>query len=187
MKKTYQIIGRSGGNFEAGHRVMDHAWKCRNMHGHSYLYDLQFSFSQDGKKGIGYAIDFAEIKRVGIEFIERYLDHAQILNPKDQLLFETVQELDSKFWSMSINGPGEYCNPTVENIGIELFLALEFLFADRDGLLVHSVKLNETPKCYTIVTSDAIAPEWRENFLLENSDRLKRFRDVIGVKTYGCS
>ena len=55
-----QIITRKG-SFDAGHRVMNEKMKCFNLHGHTYLYELQFAFGY--MKGIGYALDFKEMRR----------------------------------------------------------------------------------------------------------------------------
>ena len=55
-----QYITRKG-NFDSGHRVMNEFMKCYNIHGHTYLYELTFSF--ENMEEIGYAIDFKEIKK----------------------------------------------------------------------------------------------------------------------------
>ena len=78
MKKQY--ITRKG-TFDSGHRVMNERMKCFNMHGHTYLYELEFEFNS--MEAIGYAIDFKEIKRVGCQWIDDMLDHGFIVNPKD--------------------------------------------------------------------------------------------------------
>ena len=44
MKKI-QYISRKG-NFDSGHRVMNEFMKCFNIHGHTYLYELTFSFEK---------------------------------------------------------------------------------------------------------------------------------------------
>ena len=111
IKKQY--ISRKG-NFDSGHRVMNERMKCFNIHGHTYLYELTFEFNE--MEEIGYAIDFKEIKRVGCQWIDDLLDHGMILNPKDTELIQTTRNYGTKLWLMSLNGEGEYCNPSVENI-----------------------------------------------------------------------
>jgi 6-pyruvoyltetrahydropterin/6-carboxytetrahydropterin synthase len=59
--------------FDSGHRVMNEKMKCFNMHGHTYLCDVDFEFYE--MEDIGYAIDFKEIKRVGLQWIDDLLDH----------------------------------------------------------------------------------------------------------------
>ena len=58
-----QTITRKG-SFDVCHRVMNEKMKCFHVHGHTYLYELGFSFSQI--ETIGYNIDFKEIKRCQI-------------------------------------------------------------------------------------------------------------------------
>lgn len=43
IKKQY--ITRKG-NFDSGHRVMNERMKCFNIHGHTYLYELEFEFNE---------------------------------------------------------------------------------------------------------------------------------------------
>ena len=50
MKKQY--ITRKG-TFDSGHRVMNERMKCFNMHGHTYLYELEFEFNEIGLKTKG--------------------------------------------------------------------------------------------------------------------------------------
>ena len=72
-----QYISRKG-NCDSMHRVMNEKMKCFLPHGHTYLYELTFSF--ENMEEIGYAIDFKEIKRVFCQWIDDLLDHGAILN-----------------------------------------------------------------------------------------------------------
>ena len=72
-----QFISRKG-NFDSGHRVMNERMKCFNIHGHTYLFELTFSF--ENMEEIGYAIDFKEIKRVFLQWIDDILDFCGIYN-----------------------------------------------------------------------------------------------------------
>jgi 6-pyruvoyltetrahydropterin/6-carboxytetrahydropterin synthase len=76
MKNT-QYITRKG-NFDSGHRVMNEFMKCFNIHGHTYLYELTFSF--ESMEEIGYAIDFKEIKRVFCQWIDDIFEFYNIYN-----------------------------------------------------------------------------------------------------------
>ena len=158
MKKQY--ITRKG-SFDSGHRVMNERMKCFNIHGHTYLYELNFEFNE--MEEIGYAIDFKEIKRVGCQWIDDILDHGMILNPMDTELINTTKNYGSKLWLMSLNGD-EYCNPSVENIAKEVFLAMMVLFQPYKNLRIHEVTIYETPNCSTICSkesiSDAEAAAW---------------------------
>lgn len=179
MKKQY--ITRKG-SFDSGHRVMNEKMKCFNIHGHTYLYELEFEFNE--MEEIGYAIDFKEIKRVGCQFIDDYYDHAMILNPQDILLIETTKSYDSKYWLMSLNGPEQYCNPSVENIAKEIFLAMSLLFKEYENLRINKVILWETPNCSTICTRESISEEEFQNWTKSRSELTLQYAKDKGVIEY---
>jgi len=185
MKKI-QYITRKG-NFDSGHRVMNEFMKCFNIHGHTYLYELTFSF--ENMEEIGYAIDFKEIKRVFCQWIDDILDHGMILNPKDELLIQTTKDYGTKLWLMSLNGKGEYCNPSVENIAKEVFLAMnilsETLYGNAPtGLKIHNVKIFETPNCWTDCDTSSISGTERENFYLARLHEIVDYAEQKGVLEY---
>lgn len=185
MNRT-QYISRKG-NFDSGHRVMNEFMKCFNIHGHTYLYELTFSF--ENIEEIGYAIDFKEIKRVGGQWIDDILDHGLILNPHDTRLIETTREYGTKLWLMSLNGEGEYCNPSVENISREVFLAMEILFDEvyknsETGLKIHRVTIYETPNSWTEVKATSIPDRERDNFRKARFEEIKAYADAKGVLEY---
>ena len=185
MAKT-QYISRKG-NFDSGHRVMNEFMKCYNIHGHTYLYELTFSF--ENMEEIGYAIDFKEIKRVFCQWIDDILDHGMILNPKDELLIQTTKSYGTKLWLMSLNGEGKYCNPSVENIAREVFLAMEILFDAMyahtpTGLKIHRVTIYETPNCWTEVKSASIPDAERDNFRSVRYTEIMDYAKAKGVLEY---
>lgn len=164
------------------HRVMNERMKCFHVHGHTYLYELTFGF--DEMKSIGYAIDFKEIKRVACQWIDDKLDHGAILNCKDTVLINAVNELNTKLWLMTLNGPGNYCNPSVENIAKELFLAVEILFEKYPGLWIEKIRLYETPNCYTDCVKESITPDERNNFNIGNRYLIELYREEKGIVEY---
>lgn len=185
MKKI-QYISRKG-NFDSGHRVMNEFMKCFNIHGHTYLYELTFSYVN--MEEIGYAIDFKEIKRVFCQWIDDLLDHGMILNPHDTKLIETTRDYGTKLWLMSLNGQGEYCNPSVENIAKEVFLAMNILSDTLyqnapTGLKIHSVKIYETPNCWTECIFDSIAESEFVNFYATHKEAIKAYAKEKGVLEY---
>ena len=176
-----QYITRSG-TADIGHRVMNEKMKCYNLHGHTYLYDLTFSF--EVMKDIGYQIDFKEIKRVGCQWIEDKLDHGFIANPKDYTYIAAAEAEGSKIWKMSLEGKNKYCNPSVENVAREIFLVMEILFEEYTDLNIHEIKLNETPKCYTICNSDSIPNRERKNFRETRYKEIKDYAEDKGMVEY---
>lgn len=176
-----QTLSRKG-SFDAAHRVMNEKMKCFNVHGHTYLYKLKFKFNS--MDSIGYAIDFKEIKRVCCQFIDDYLDHAVILNPKDDILIAASTTLNSKIWLMSLNLEG-YCNPTAENIAKELFLICEYLITGRGyGLDIDKIVLYETPNCSVDCTKKSITESDRENFFMLRRRLLNDYVKEKGIINY---
>lgn len=179
MKKQY--ITRKG-SFDSGHRVMNERMKCFNIHGHTYLYELEFEFNE--MEEIGYAIDFKELKRVGCQWIDDVLDHGMILNPEDKALIATTEHYGSKMWLITLNGFGNYCNPSVENIAKEIFLAMEVLFQSYKYLHIHKITLYETPNCFTTCTKESISDAERRNWNLARFDEVNRYVTAKGVMEY---
>jgi 6-pyruvoyltetrahydropterin/6-carboxytetrahydropterin synthase len=179
MKKQY--ITRKG-TFDSGHRVMNERMKCFNLHGHTYLYELEFEFNE--MEEIGYAIDFKEIKRVGSQWIDDLLDHGMIVNPHDIEVIRAATATDSKIWYMSLNGIGQYCNPSVENIAKEMFLAMQILFDKYENLKIHKITLYETPNCFTTCINESISELERDNWCFANLDAVCLYRDEKGIVEY---
>ena len=183
---TKQYISRKC-NFDSGHRVMNERMKCFNIHGHTYLCEVTFEF--ENMEEIGYAIDFKEIKRVFLQWIDDILDHGMILNPKDTKLIETTREYGTKLWLMSLNGENEYCNPSVENIAKEIFLAMAILsntlYSNTPtGLKIHKVKIYETPNCWTECYKDSISDKEAQNFAKSRYEEIKSYAEDKGVFEY---
>ena len=177
----HQLIWRKG-TFDSAHRVMNERMKCFNIHGHTYLYEL--GFDCESMQEIGYTIDFKEIKRTVQQWIDDVLDHAVILNPKDQVLIDAANSLGSKLWLMSLNGKGEYCNPSAENIGKELFLATRILMKGYVGLNLHTIRLYETPNCFVDTQSQSIGVHEERAFLEARSRELEAYKEKLGVVEY---
>jgi 6-pyruvoyltetrahydropterin/6-carboxytetrahydropterin synthase len=176
-----QYITRKG-SFDSMHRVMNERMKCYLPHGHTYLYELEFEFSE--MEEIGYAIDFKEIKRVGCQWIDDILDHGAILNPHDAIMIKAVKDLEGKLWYMSLNGEKQYCNPSAENIAKEIFLAMEVLFSEYSNLHIHKIILWETPNCCTTCTKESISDLERQHWLATNEDAISLYRDEKGKFEY---
>jgi 6-pyruvoyltetrahydropterin/6-carboxytetrahydropterin synthase len=150
--------------------------------GHTYLYKLEFEFNE--MEEIGYALDFKEIKRVGCQWIDDILDHGMILNPKDELLIETTKTYGSKMWLMSLNGEGEYCNPSVENISKEIFLAMMVLFSPYKNLRIHKVTIYETPNCATKCLKESISDAEAHNWMKARYEKVLKYATEKGVMEY---
>lgn len=176
-----QLISRTG-SFDSAHRVMNEKMKCFHQHGHTYLYELSFSF--DEQENIGYAVDFKEIKRVYMQWIDDLLDHGALYNAEDIDFIAPCLKNNTKLWLMSLNGEGEYCNPSVENIAKEVFLAMEVLTESYPLLKIHSVKINETPNCATTCFKSSIKDSERSNWQAVRYNSVKQYSIDKGILEY---
>jgi 6-pyruvoyltetrahydropterin/6-carboxytetrahydropterin synthase len=132
---------------------------------------------------IGYALDFKEIKRVGCQWIDDLLDHGMILNPEDEVVIDATEKTGSKLWLMSLNG-GKYCNPSVENLAREVFLAQQVLFENYLMLKVDHLRLYETPNCYTDCYEKSITEIDKINFYGNRYESIKKYAKEKGVVEY---
>ena len=175
----YQTITRAGA-FDAAHRVMNERVKCFNLHGHRFNYELTFEFREE--EGLGYAIDFKEIKRVACAFIDDYFDHGMIANPKDKEIIDLVQKMGLKLWVMSLNAD-DYCNPSAEHISKELFMAISKLM-NTENIWLKNVRLYETPNCWVDADWDMINMYEQNNFYNKRCPMLKKYRESKGTFQY---
>lgn len=67
-----------------GHRLMHHAGKCRNLHGHSVKASV--SVEQDQLDQQSMVCDFSELKECVEAYIEQYLDHNLLLHKDDPII-----------------------------------------------------------------------------------------------------
>jgi 6-pyruvoyltetrahydropterin/6-carboxytetrahydropterin synthase len=89
-----------------GHRLLNYAGKCRNLHGHNGK--AVITIETPGLDSLGMVIDFSELKRVIGAWIDDTLDHKLILHRDDPLIPE-LRRLGELFVVMDVN-------PTAENI-----------------------------------------------------------------------
>jgi len=121
-----------------GHRLLNYAGKCRNLHGHNGKAVVTIETQE--LDPLGMAVDFAELKRVIGKWIDETLDHKLILNREDPLIPELLR-LGEAFVVMDVN-------PTAENIAKMIF--------DRvasQGLPVVEVTLWETETSFATYRS----------------------------------
>lgn len=174
-----QTITRKG-NFDAAHRIVNHTGKCANLHGHTYLFELTIAFDEqealESVEDIGYPIDFADLKAVALGYIDTYYDHALLYNPKDPQL-KGLLEMNPQWRTvpMWLKG-GAFCNPSVENIALQLFVELHALFILKNvPFSIYSLRLYETPNSYTDVNRE-LCP-YVITKLLSDALKLKRVQE----------
>ena len=117
-------------DFCYGHRLLNYAGKCRHLHGHNGV--LEVDLATEGLDDRGMVVDFGEIKSTLKSWIDATLDHQMILCKDDPL----VPVLKGKGESFHLIDD----NPTAENLAKMVFLRARSL-----GLPVIEVRLWETP------------------------------------------
>lgn len=135
--------------FDCAHRVMNEKVKCFNLHGHRFKAEVTLSYSD--KAALGYATDFKELKRILGDFIDRFLDHACLLNPEDLGLITMCSENKWRLWIMGLGHHADV-NPSAENIASELFYIFRQFFPKDSQTSIEKIRLYETPNCWVEVT-----------------------------------
>ena len=130
--------------WDMGHRVMHHRSVCKGLHGHRYKAEICMSgdlVSESTASEEGMVIDFADIKKISQEFIQKKLDHAFMVWEKDAELLNFFKK--SKGHKPVIVP----FTPTAENVAKYIFdvLAPEIVDSYGNGLHLSSVKVWETP------------------------------------------
>ena len=112
-----------------GHRLMKYEGKCRHLHGHNGI--IEVDLSMQALDGRGMVVDFSDIKRTLKAWIDETLDHKMILCKHDPVI-PLLKQNNEVFYLMDEN-------PTAENLA-----KLIFEFAKKTGLPVVEVRLWET-------------------------------------------
>jgi 6-pyruvoyltetrahydropterin/6-carboxytetrahydropterin synthase len=120
-------------HFCYGHRLLNHAGKCRHLHGHNGK--AVITVEAAGLDAMGMVVDFGEIKQVVGRWIDENLDHRMLLHRDDPVIPE-LRRQGEPFVEMDVN-------PTAENIA-----RLIFDRAAADGLPVTEVTLWETENSF---------------------------------------
>lgn len=153
--------------FDAGHRVLGHEGKCRNLHGHRYVAEI--TIEAPSLDSLGRVVDFSVIKVELGQWIDTHWDHNMILHPEDPLrLVYGNHVLLSHGDPKKQRGkdifpdkapfvmPIEFPNPTAENMAMVLLIKARLLLPKM--LKIVSVKLWETPNCCATVTVRDLNP-----------------------------
>ena len=120
-------------HFCYGHRLLNYAGKCRNLHGHNGKAVITLETEQLDR--LGMVVDFTKLKQVVGGWIDQQLDHKMLLHRDDPALAYLKQQ-GEPVYVMDVN-------PTAENIA-----KLIFEQAAAQGFPVVEVRLWETESCY---------------------------------------
>ncbi len=81
-------------DFEAAHRLPQHAGKCKDLHGHSY--HLVVTVERGVSRDTGMAIDFADLKQIVRRAVVDRLDHTYLNDAIDN---PTAEILSMWIWN----------------------------------------------------------------------------------------
>jgi 6-pyruvoyltetrahydropterin/6-carboxytetrahydropterin synthase len=115
--------------FAYGHRLLEYEGKCRYLHGHNGM--LEVDIDSRALDDLGMVIDFGEVNDVVKSWVNEHLDHRMLLCKADPIV-PTLQKLGEPLYLMDEN-------PTAENIAREIWQA-----ARAAGLKVSEIRLWET-------------------------------------------
>lgn len=119
-----------------GHRLMHHAGKCRNLHGHSVR--AAISVRAETLDGQGMVCDFADVNACVKDYVDTVLDHNFLLHKDDPLIPALVAN-------------GEQFLALDEHPTAEVLSRMLFEHVKRCGFAVDQVTLWETASasaCY---------------------------------------
>ncbi len=130
--------------FDAGHRIPNHASQCKHLHGHRYTLEITLSgdvITQEGVSEQGMVMDFSDVKRIASEELVDTWDHAFLVYRDDKIVLDFLHTL-----------PGHKTVvldsiPTAENLALIAFRRLNGAYRDIYGnhLRLERVRIYETP------------------------------------------
>jgi 6-pyruvoyltetrahydropterin/6-carboxytetrahydropterin synthase len=113
-----------------GHRLIGHKGKCRYLHGHNALIEVDIRADELDRNGM--VIDFGDVRDIVKGWVDANLDHRMLLCRRDEAV-SVLKSLKEPVYLMDDN-------PSAENIAKHLFYEIR-----KMGLDVCEVRLWETP------------------------------------------
>lgn len=138
--KQMKIYAERYHDFSAGHRVVGHESKCKHLHGHNYR--VHFTIGAKQLNHLGMVIDFGDIKKYLVTWLEEMWDHKMLIyiaDPKAEALKDLFCD-DIVLVNF---------NPTAENLAQYLVEVVAPSLLPEGTELV-KVKIEETRKCSAI-------------------------------------
>lgn len=115
--------------FAYGHRLLNYDGKCRYLHGHNGVVEIDVESSKLDNRGM--VIDFNEIRDLIRRWVEDNMDHKMILCTKDPMV-DLLRKFNQPVYLMEDN-------PTAENIARHIYCQ-----AKNQKLSVTEVRVWET-------------------------------------------
>ncbi|MFZ4552954.1 MAG: 6-carboxytetrahydropterin synthase QueD [Burkholderiales bacterium] len=132
--------------FDAGHRIPNHASLCRHLHGHRYAIEVTLSgplVADPSSPEQGMVADFSRIKAIAKTLVDRW-DHAFLVYVGDTAVRTLLDSLP-EHRTVVFNQP-----PTAEHLAASAYAELAEAYASEFGsqLRLERVRLFETPNCW---------------------------------------
>jgi 6-pyruvoyltetrahydropterin/6-carboxytetrahydropterin synthase len=116
--------------FDASHYLPGHPGKCKNLHGHSWEFEVEIEAKVDESTGI--SLDFSEIKKVTQDLLE-LLDHSHLNSIIEIPTAENIAKYIMSYYN------SEKCDSLFGIDETEIFP------------LLRAVRVWESPDCYVEV------------------------------------
>ena len=123
-----------------GHRLMNYEGKCKFLHGHNGIAEIDVEGETLDDRGM--VMDFSDVKGIIKQWIDEFIDHKMLLRKDDPMLGILIQK-GEPVYSMETN-------PTAENIA-----RLIYDYALSQNLPVSEVRLWETESSYATYRGEA--------------------------------
>lgn len=115
--------------FSYGHRLLNHKGKCRYLHGHNGMVEVDIDAEQ--VDAMGMVVDFSDVNAIVKTWIDENLDHKMLLCDADPAAAVLAAAGEPIFLMAD--------NPTAENIA-----KLIYVSAHAQGMPVSEVRVWET-------------------------------------------
>ena len=110
----YQVT--KGIHFCYGHRLLNYEGKCRYLHGHNGMVEIELSSKRLDARGM--VRDFEEIKRTIQHWIDTTLDHTMLLHKRDPLA-AALRTRRERFFLMDMNPTAEAIAKLIFDYGLK--------------------------------------------------------------------
>jgi 6-pyruvoyltetrahydropterin/6-carboxytetrahydropterin synthase len=133
--------------FDAGHRIPQHANQCRHLHGHRYALEITVTgelVQAEGEPDQGMVADFSEVKAIAQRVVVDVWDHAFLVWRQDRPVVDFLATLPGHR-TIEFDQP-----PTAEHLAATAFQRLDAAIAARYGARIRlsRVRLYETPNAW---------------------------------------
>lgn len=138
---------------DTGHRVPNHASKCRHLHGHRYRWTAVLEgdvVEVEGVSDEGMLMDFGDVKTLLMTHIHDIVDHACIVHEQDETTRAALEAMGPDHRTVIVPFV-----PTAENLAKWAFEQVAPHISTRydNALRLVALRVHETPNCVA---------EWRE-------------------------